>query len=97
MRWMPCVVASRDVAGDLAVVVGHPLVDEDLEFCRSRARPNTVLAVAFDLKVFFSVVGKSPVRVTSADVMAFIRSQQAPSGATVVRIGNGRARSRGCR
>jgi site-specific recombinase XerD len=83
---MPCVVASRDVVGDLAVVVGHPLVDEYLEFCRSRARPNTVLAVAFDLKVFFSVVGKSPVRVTSVDVMAFIRSQQAPSGATVVRI-----------
>ncbi len=85
MRWMPCVVASRDVAGDLAVVVGHPLVDEYLEFCRSRARPNTVLAVAFDLKVFFSVVGKSPVRVTSADVMAFVRSQR-ESRSTVVWI-----------
>lgn len=36
------------------------------------ARPNIRLAVAFDLKVFFTVVDKTRVRVTSADVMAFI-------------------------
>lgn len=86
MRWMPCVIASRDRWGGVAAVqVGHPLVDEYLEFARSRARPNTVLAQAFDLKVFFETVDKTPVRVTSADVMAFIRSQQR-SGAKVVRI-----------
>jgi len=83
---MPCVIASRDRWGAVAAVrVGHPLVDEYLEFARSRARPNTVLAQAFDLKVFFETVGKTPVRVTSADVMAFIRSQQR-SGSKVVRI-----------
>ena len=44
-----------------------------------------MLAQAFDLKVFFETVDKTPVRVTSADVMAFIRSQQR-SGAKVVRL-----------
>ena len=69
----------------LQVVVGHPLVDEYLEFLTARARPNTRLAVAFDLKVFFTVVDKTPVRVTSADVMAFIRAQRS-SDQKVVRI-----------
>jgi len=69
----------------LQVAVGHPLVDDYLEFLTARARPNTLLAVAFDLKVFFCVVDKTPVRVTSADVMAFIRSQGC-SGQKVVRI-----------
>lgn len=86
MRWMPCVVASRDRSGELAGVrVGHPLVDEYLEFAQSRARPNTVLAQAFDLKVFFETVDKTPARVTPADVMAFIRTQQR-SGSKVVAI-----------
>jgi len=35
------------------------LLDEYLDFLAGRCRPNTVLAVAFDLKVFFTVVGKS--------------------------------------
>lgn len=82
VRWVPCVVASEDGS----VLVGHPLVDEYLEFCRSRARPNTVLAQAYDLKVFFTVVDVTPARVTPADVMAFIRSQRA-SGSKVVQIG----------
>ena len=61
MRWMPCVIASRDRSDELAGVrVGHPLVDEYLEFARSRARPNTIRAVAFDLKVFFSVGRQDP-------------------------------------
>ena len=85
MRWVPCVTRSVGPGRELQVAVGHPLVDEYLEFLTARARPNTRLAVAFDLKVFFSVVGKTPVRVTSADVMAFIRSQRS-DGANVVRI-----------
>jgi integrase/recombinase XerD len=40
----------------------------------ARARPNTVLAIAFDVKVFFTVVGTDSVEVTDADVLAFIRS-----------------------
>ncbi len=85
MRWQPCVNRSVGPGGELQVSVGHPLVDEYLKFLTARARPNTRLAVAFDLKVFFSVVDKTPVRVTSADVMAFIREQRA-AGQTVVRI-----------
>ena len=35
-------------------------LDEYLEFLAGRCRPNTVLAAAYDLKVFFTVVGKPP-------------------------------------
>jgi hypothetical protein len=77
---------SRDVAGELVVRLGVPLADEYLEFLAGRCRPNTVLAVAYDLKVFFTVVGKSPRRVRAADVLAFMdgaahrRSGPAPCG-----------------
>ena len=37
-------------------------------------RPNTVLAVAYDLKVF-TTVGKPPRRVRPADVLAFMTAQ----------------------
>ncbi len=72
-------------SGRMQVNVGHPLIDEYLQFLTARARPNTRLAVVFDLQVFFSVVDKTPVRITSADVMAFIREQPTASQ-TVVRI-----------
>jgi integrase/recombinase XerD len=52
---MPVTVAltrSRDAAGNLVVRLGLPLADEYLEFLAGRCRPNTVLAVAYDLKVF---------------------------------------------
>ena len=51
-----CVVSSRDVRGGLVVRTGIPLVDIYLEFLGGRCRPNTVLAAAYDLKVFFEVV-----------------------------------------
>ena len=54
---------SRNAAGDLVVRLGVRLLDEYLEFLAGRCRPNTVLAVAYDLKVFFTVVGKPPRRV----------------------------------
>ena len=58
----------------------------------ARARPNTVLATAFDLKVFFSVVGKEPAEIGEADVLGFIAAQRQPRrGATVVRIEDGEA------
>ena len=50
-----------------------------------RCRPNTVLAIAWDLKTFFATVAKAPTRVTSSDVLAFIRAQGSPGG-TVVRL-----------
>jgi hypothetical protein len=38
------------------VRLGDPLLDRYLEFVEGRARPNTVLATASDLRLFFAVV-----------------------------------------
>ncbi len=40
--------------------LGHRLVDGYLELVAARLRPNSTLAVAYDLKVFFAVVEKDP-------------------------------------
>ena len=70
--------------------MGHRLLDDYLELVAARARPNTVLASAYDLKVFFSIISKDPVEVDTADVLAFIKAQRAPRlGAKVVRIKDG--------
>ena len=69
-----CVTPS----GELSVTLGHDLLDDYLTFLAGRVRPNSLLAAAFDLKVFFSVVQKEPVEVTSGDVIGFITSQRAP-------------------
>jgi len=53
--------------------LGHRLLDDYLELVAARARPNTVLASAYDLKVFFSIIDKDPVEVCTADVFAFIK------------------------
>ena len=75
-----------------AVTLGHPLLDDYLEFVAARARPNTLIAVAYDLKVFFTEVVKQPADVTTADVLRFIKSQRAPRrGAGVVRLEDGEA------
>ena len=58
------------------VRLGVPLLDEYLEFLAGRCRPNTVLAVAYDLKVFFTAVKKTPRRVRPADVLAFMTVQR---------------------
>ncbi|MEU4625181.1 site-specific integrase [Actinoplanes sp. NPDC023801] len=70
-------VRSRDAAGGLVVQFGVALLDTYLEFLAVRSRPNTVVAVAYDLKVFFAVVGKAPGRVVAADVLAFVTAQYA--------------------
>jgi integrase/recombinase XerD len=64
----------RSAAGDL-VRFGVPLLDGYLEFLAVRSRPNTVAAVGYDLKVFFALVGKAPVEVVAADVLAFVTAQ----------------------
>jgi len=53
-----------------------PLADVYLEFLGGRCGPNTVLAAAYDLKVFFTVVAKPPDQVRPADVLAFITAQR---------------------
>ena len=72
----PCLVRSRDARGDVVVRLGVGLLDDYLEFVAVRARPNSVLAIAYDLKVFFAVVGKPPPQITAADVLAFITAQR---------------------
>ena len=72
----PCLVRSVDRTGRAVVRLGVPLLDEYLEFVAARCRPNTVLATAFDLTVFFRVVGKPAAEVSSADVFAFITAQR---------------------
>jgi site-specific recombinase XerD len=59
-------------------------VDRYLEFVAGRARPNTLRAVAFDLKAFFAVVAKDPVAVAAADVFEFLADQRGDR--TVVRL-----------
>jgi hypothetical protein len=71
-----CVVSSRDDGGGLVVRVGIPLVDVCLEFLGGRCRPDTVLAAAYDLKVFFTVVTGPPDEVGPADVLAFITAHR---------------------
>jgi len=73
-----------------SISVGHVLLDDYLVFVAARARPNTLLAVAYDLKVFFTVIVKQPADITTADVLEFIKAQRAPRrGARVVRLEDG--------
>ena len=92
MQWMPCLVRSVSGADIAALSLGHPLVDDYLKFVGARARRNTWLAIAFDLKVFFRAVPKEPAEVTTADVFEFIKAQRSPRrGAKVVRLEDGEA------
>jgi site-specific recombinase XerD len=64
----------------LVARTGVPLADVYLEFLGGRCRPNTVLAAAYDLKVFFAVVARAPDQVRPADVLAFITAQRTGRG-----------------
>jgi hypothetical protein len=72
----PCLIRSRGPSGEPVVRLGVPLLDVYLEFLAGRCRPNTVLAAAYDLKVFFTVVAKAPDEVCPADVLGFITAQR---------------------
>ncbi|CAL9279391.1 tyrosine-type recombinase/integrase [Streptomyces sp. SudanB52_2052] len=92
MAWQPELVRRVDAAGNPAASLGHALVDDYLEFVAARCRPNTLLATAYDLKVFFSVVPKEPADIVTADVFAFIAAQKKPRrGPKVVRLEDGEA------
>jgi integrase/recombinase XerD len=84
MNDFPCLVRSSSAAGEDRYVLGEPLVDSYLEFVAGRCRPNTLRAVAHDLKTFFTVVDKVPIDVVAADVFAFVADQRGDR--TVVRI-----------
>ncbi|MDP9092283.1 MAG: tyrosine-type recombinase/integrase [Actinomycetota bacterium] len=72
----PCLIRSVDASGLARLRLGVRLLDEYLEFVVGRCRPNTVLATAHDLKIFFAVVGKAPGEVSTADVLEFITVQR---------------------
>ncbi len=76
MTWSPVLQRSFVESHLEAIHLGHPVVDEYLAFAGARLRLNSWLAVAFDLKVFFFVVGKEPAAVTTADC---IRVHQDPT------------------
>ena len=82
------VVRSIAPSGELSVRIGHRAVDDYLEFVAARARRETLLATAFDLKVFFSWVNKAPAAVRTRDVVAFVAHQRRGS-AKVASIGDG--------
>jgi len=71
----PSLVCSHR-SGVLVARTGVPLADAYLEFLGGRCRPNTVRAAAYDLKVFFAVIGEAPDQVRPADVLAFITAQR---------------------
>ena len=90
--FVPCLIRHQRGAELAAITLGHPLLDEYLAFVAARARINTWLAVASDLKIFFGVVAKEPAEVTAADVFAFLAEQRKPRlGERVVRLEDGEA------
>ena len=84
MTSFPSLIRCVSSSGVVRYRLGDPLVDRYLEFVAGRARPNTLRAVAFDLKTFFTVVGKDPVEVAAADVFEFLAHQRGDR--TVVRL-----------
>jgi hypothetical protein len=56
MSSFPCLVRLVSWSDQVRYRLGERLVDRYLEFVAGRCRPNTLRAVAFDLKAFFAVV-----------------------------------------
>ena len=84
MSSFPCLARTVSSSGQVCYSLGERLADRYLEFVAGRCRPNTLRAVAFDLKWFFTVVGKDPVEVTAADVFDFLADQRGDR--TVIRL-----------
>src|SRR3954464_15437964 len=76
MNPFPSVVRFLSPSGEPRFALGEPLVDRYLEFVAGRCRPNTLRAVAFDLKAFFTVIPKDPAAVTAAGVFEFLADQR---------------------
>ena len=90
MGLIPCMLRTARPGGGELIRLGHPLLDAYLDLVSAWARPNTLLATAFDLKVFFCVIAKDPADVATIDVLAFIKAQREPRlRARVVRIEDG--------
>jgi len=73
-----------DAGSRVAPTLGNPLVDDYLESVHARLRPNSTLAVVYDLKVFFSVIDVVPIEVRRHHVLEFIRIQRTGSSDAAV-------------
>jgi integrase/recombinase XerD len=78
MTWSPRLTRTMNDAELESLTLGLPIVDDYLQFVGARCRPNTWLATAYDLLVFFSVIRKHPTAVTTADVFTFLEAQRSP-------------------
>ena len=87
MTSFPTLVRAASPSGETRYSLGHELVDRYLEFVAGRVRPNTLRAVTFDLKTFFTVIEKDPLEVTSADIFEFLADQRGDR--TVIRLSDG--------
>jgi integrase/recombinase XerD len=87
VTWSPRLRRTMNDAELQSLTLGLPLVDDYLRFVGARCRPNTWLATAYDLLVFFSVIPKYPSAVTATDVFAFLEAQRNPrADGRVVRL-----------
>jgi len=87
MTQFPCLIRTLTTSGEVRFALGDPLVDSYLAFVAGRCRPNTLRAVAHDLKTFFTVIDKAPVEVAAVDIFDFVANQRGDQ--SVVRISDG--------
>lgn len=90
MNQFPCLIRTSSPGGEARFALGDPLVDSYLAFVAGRCRPNTLRAVAHDLKTFFAVIDKDPVDVAAADIFDFVADQRGDR--SVVRISDGESK-----
>src|SRR2546423_13877548 len=84
MSSFPCLVRLVSGSGQVRYRLAARVVGRYRECVAGRCRPDTLRAVAFDLKAFFAVIGKDPVEVTAADVFEFLADQRGDR--TVIRL-----------
>ena len=87
MTTFPSLVRAKSPTGEDRYFLGNPLVDRYLELVAGRVRPNTLRAVTFDLKAFFSLVEKDPATVVAADIFDFLAHQRGDR--RVIRMSDG--------
>ena len=91
MNQFPCLVRTSTAGGEDRYALGDPLIDSYLAFVAGRSRPNTLRAVAHDLKMFFIVIAKDPMSSPPTS-----SSSSPTSAATAAWFGSATA-SRDCR
>jgi site-specific recombinase XerD len=87
MNQIPWLIRTLTAGGEARYALSDPLVDSYLAFVAGRCRPNTLRAVAHDLKTFFTIIDKAPVEVVAADIFTFVADQRGDR--SVVRISDG--------